>query len=140
MHDYIITQAEWVAPAISAEMLVIAVDATSREYDISLCNLIADFTKHPAARAYVTFTADGADVYYTTSAASGKTVDDTAALTAGNPVAGFTANGAAIIKDGSNESIVYDRTQNRYLQIKTASGTAKLRIRLSSCLSPGDTG
>ena len=134
----VIEQAEWVAPAVSGEVLVIGVDATSREYDLSLVDLGAAFARHPEAKFYITATADGGAVYYTMSAASGKTVDNTAALTAGNAIAGFTANGAGVIFASTAAQIYIDRTQHRYLQIKTASSTAKLRINLSSNLRPGD--
>jgi|SRR6266850_2886624 len=138
-NDQVITQAEWVTPAINGEMLCIAVDATSREYDLWTIALGTDGTKKPEAKFYLTASADGNNVYYTTSALSGKTVDDTATVAAAGAVA-FTANAADVIFASTKEPIYVGRGESRYLQIKCASGkTATLRVRLSSCLRPGDT-
>ncbi len=135
----VIEQAEWVSPAVNGEMLCIAVDATSREYDLWTIALGADATKKPESKFYLNISADGNNVYYTTSATSSKTADDTAAVAAGGAVA-FTANAADVIFASTKEAVYIDRTANRYLQLKcAATKTATARIRLSSCLRPGDT-
>ncbi len=135
----VVQQAEWISPAVSGAMLCISIDSTSHEYDLWTIALGTDSTKKPEGKFYLSLAADGNDVYYTTSATASKTVDDTAVVSAGAAVA-FTANAADIIFASTKEQIYIDRTDARYLQVKCASGkTATLRIRLSSCLRPGDT-
>jgi len=139
MGDHNVTvQSDWVAPAINGAVVVISVDATSREYDLSTIDFGLSFTEKPNADFYVDASADGNNVYYTVSSTSGKTVDDTAAMTAGGAVA-FTANACQVIFASTTKPLYYNRTTHRYLQVKCAAGlTAKLRLNVSSCLRPGD--
>lgn len=136
----VIEQAEWVTPAVNGEMVCIAVDATSREYDLWGVALGTDSSKKPGSVFYITISADGNNIYYTTSAAASKTVDDTAAMAATSAPIAFTANAADVIFANTKEPVYIDRTAARYLQLKCAAGkTAVARIRLSSCLRPADT-
>jgi hypothetical protein len=135
----VVEQAEWVTPPVSGALLVITLDSTSREYDLSLANLgVAFGAGHDGEYFYVQVAADGCDCYLTFSAASGKTVDDTAALGAGSAVSGFTANGADVVFQSTVGQFYIQRLNMRYLQLKSAAGKAgKARIRVSSSLRPG---
>jgi len=143
--DNVITQAEWVAPAVNGKMLVLSITATSREYDLWSLLLGTDPTGtlggsiKPHAFFYIDAKADGNDVYYTMSATASKTVDDTAAVAeSGTPA--FTANAADVIFASTTQPLYVDRTAHRYIQVKcAATKTAYLRIHLSSCLRPGDS-
>jgi hypothetical protein len=138
MTENVTMQSDWVAPAVNGAVVVISVDGTSREYDLSTIAFGLDFGEKPNADFYVDASADGNAVYYTVSSASGKTVDDTAAMAAGGAVA-FTANACQVIFASTTKPLYYNRTTHRYLQVKCASGqTAKLRLNVSSCLRPGD--
>jgi len=131
-------QSDKILPAEDGGVLVITVDATSRSYDLSLVALGTTWGAGHDGQAffYVTMSADGGAVYYTFSSTA-KTVDDTAALAAGGTVAGFTANGCDVIFSGTKEQVYIWRQGDKFLNIKTASGGAKLRIHVSSDLTTG---
>jgi len=136
--DCVTMQSDWVAPPLNGAVMALAVDATSREYDLSVIALGVDFGQKPNADFYVDIDADGNNVYYTFSAASGKTVDDTAAIAAAGAVV-FTANAAKIIWANTTKPLYYNRSLHRYMQVKCAAGkTATLRLHVSSTLRPGD--
>lgn len=123
-------QSDNVTPAEFTKVLVVAVDATSRVYDLSLVALGATFDR--LGHLYVKFTADGGNVYYSLGTNASPTVDNTAALSVGSTVNGFTTNGAGIFVNLIPEHVRLDRSAHRYLCIKTSTGTANLRIHASS--------
>lgn len=85
---------------------------------------------------YVTITADGADVYFLFSNASGTTISQT--VSHGSSLTSATTTAVpAILKDGVSVSVRLDPNTHRYLHLKASSGTPVVRIYPSSQPSSG---
>jgi len=138
-----------VIPSRAGFVMNQAVDSTSRGYDMRKLQFADEtFTVRQASQAnlvWVDLTAEGADVYYVfDSAAVGtNTLDDTSINAVGVAWTGFPAAGththAGVIKVGTSRQVRIDRQQDITLILKTASGTANLRINQSSQSLPGAT-
>lgn len=129
-------QAMNVVPPRLGKVAAQAVDATSRVYDLTALALggatwrsgVKDFL-------YLTIQADGADIYYALDSVNTGTINDTAATAAGSPMA-FGTTAPVVIKNGLSAEVRIARDVDRYLLLKTATGTATARIYASSQPTP----
>lgn len=130
---------DYLAPEIGS-LLVIAVDATSRVYDLSNLDLgsLGSAIAAPGAVAtslYVTLHAEGADVYWALSNNGALTISETACIAAGGTPA-FSNNRCWRCPNGSEQSRRIERVRHRYLYLK-GSGAGYARIMASSFASQG---
>lgn len=120
------------------ETLVLAqtVDATARALDLSgLAWESGGPTFSSEVRTvYLTMHAETAAVYFVFSSDSSVTITDTAAVAAGGTVA-FSNTYAFRIAANDTQDFRIVLPVDRYLHVKTASGTAILRIYASSQIS-----
>jgi len=118
-----------VMPPKVGEMLVIAVDTTSRRYDLGA---LAWGGQAIVAKGDVFLTLFG-DVkfYFATNDTNAGTVDETATLAAGGTVSAFATNGAWEVPASTPVRMRFNRERNRYLVLK-GSGAGKVRIYASS--------
>lgn len=130
---------EFLAPELE-KILVIAVDETSRQYDLSALDLgtpgadVAAGGK-PAKSLYVTIYADGAPIYWALSATAGRTITPTTATAVGTAPSFGTTQCWKCPLDAEQSRRV-DRNRLRYLYLRTSIGTGYARIKVSS--SPSD--
>lgn len=129
-------QAMNVTPPRLGKVATQAVDSTSRVYDLTALAL-GDATWKDGVKdfLYLTIKADGADIYFVLGPNNGGTINDTAAVAAGSPMA-FAATSCDLIKNGDRAELRIARDVDRYLYLKTASGTAIARIYASSQPTP----
>jgi len=121
-------------PPRRGDTLALAVDATARAYDmgsLSIGGYTPDAGLSRKCEVIVTLQARGARVFFHTSSTNAASLDDTAAVAAGGTLAYANTYGAWI-EDGGQVSLTFDRRKDRYLVVKTASGTATLGIWGSS--------
>lgn len=84
---------------------------------------------------YVDFKADGGKIYFSLDNDSTGSIDETVAGTAGAataPADGTTEAVPWFLADGETTSFIPTPTKHRYLHVKAATGTPKLRFRASS--------
>lgn len=127
-------QAANVTPPRRSQTLVIATDATARAYDlwsVGFAGHAAPNTTAGRLFVYLSLQATGAACWYQLSDVSTATLDPSAAITAGSALA-YVATHGAFVADGSEKMIRINRNVDRYLIIRTASGTGKLVIYASS--------
>lgn len=127
--------ADFVAPPVAGQVLVLTLDTTSRQYDLRSVQLGTPNPNEPGS-SFVRLHAEGADAFFAFSSESGASISETAAESAGASLSGFTTNAAARIPAGEEREFVVDRLAHRYLVVK-GSGAGKLRIHASSCPSHG---
>lgn len=121
------------------KILAIAVDSTSRVYDLSTIDFGTkgnEVTANKNQNLFVTIEADGAAIYFSLSPTAALTISDTASITAGAALA-FTATKCWKIPADGERRYRIDRGLHRYLYLKTATGTAIARVYVSSALPPG---
>lgn len=127
---------DFLAPEVD-KILAITVDATSRQYDLSLIDLGtpgADVGGTGGARSiFVTILADGADVYWALDDTAGRTISESTVIAAGAAPA-FGVGQCWKCPSGSEQSRRVDRTRMRYLYLK-GSGAGTARIMASSFAS-----
>lgn len=138
MTDRATSQSDNWVPARRGEIWSQAVDTTARAYQISLM----PFGGKPITNTkqvdhiYLDLHADGGDVYYYFDSASSTALDDTASNAVGVAVTATTMSGSAAfgarIPSGGTISVRIERSLDHWLTIKTASGTATLRVNASS--------
>lgn len=134
--DEAIRQAANVVAPRKGAVLVFSVDSTARAYDLTGVAIgkaydsvrVSDFI-------YVRMEAEGGDVYYHFDSATSSALNDTSAISAGGSVAFNNAYGARLPKD-SIIDIRIDRAVDKFIVLKTSSGTAKLRFYAASQPSP----
>jgi hypothetical protein len=80
---------------------------------------------------YLKIVADGANVYYAFSSASTPGIDETVGH-ATSPTSATTTAVPDLLVDGQPEWVRLTKGDHRYLHLKAASGTPKVRIRRSS--------
>lgn len=117
---------------VGAGITCIATDTTSRTYDLAGANL--DSAPGLYGR-YVDFRADGGKIYIALDNDSTGAIDETVQGTAGVATAPADGTTEAVpwpLTDGETLSVQMNPTLHRYLHVKGASGTARLRIRPSS--------
>lgn len=134
MSTYHVEQAANFVPPRRGAVLALAVDATARPYDMGSL-AIGGFTPDAGfarkSEVIITLQARGARVFFQTSSATASDLDDTAAVAAGGTLA-FANTYGAWIEDGQALSLTFNRKLDRFLIVKTASGTATLSIWGSS--------
>ena len=108
------------APVVGA-IAAIAVTATSTGTDLSATNQLG--SSFVDKGRFVTFVADGADVYL------GFSLTDPAAVDPANVTAGNVAR-AWLLKDGQPQSFILRGV--KFVEARTSSGTATLRCYVSS--------
>lgn len=125
-------QAANILPPRRGAVLAIAVDTTARAYDITTIDLGDVYKAAHGDEVYLTLQADGAKVYYHFKETTGGTgLDNTAAVAAGGTIA-FADTYGAFVGDGERVQERITRNLDKFLVVKTASGTATLRIWASS--------
>lgn len=126
-------QADNILPPRRSGIIALAIDSTARAYDLSVITMGGSTfsSTQKGQRVYLTLQADGGAVYFHLSSASATTLSDTATIAAGGTIAYANTYGAKIESGGSMD-IRIDRLDDRYLVVKTASGTATLRFWASS--------
>ena len=123
-----------VPPRKGAEV-TIAVDSTGRAYNISKLALGGYTPNGENVRSVycnLQLTADGGDVYIQFDSTNTVTLDDTAAHAAGTELVVFANTYCAKIPSGATVPVRIDRKIDKYMHIKTSTGTAKLRFHAFS--------
>ncbi len=118
---------------------MLAVDATSRPYNIALLPLGGQATVNTVNpgndHVFVTMHADGGDIYYFFDSATA-TVDDTAKITAGTAASATSMSAAttacAKLLSGTSIDLRINRRDDKWLVVKTSTSTAILRMYASS--------
>ena len=128
-------QAADILPPELGKILVIAVDGTSRKYDLSQIDLgtagaDVGVAGKPSKSIYLTFLADGADVWWALSAADGLTISETSTVALDGTPAHSTARPWKCPKDSEQHRRV-DRNRLKWLYLK-GSGAGFVRIMASS--------
>lgn len=123
-----------VLPPRVQKIWVQAVDATSRAYDLTALNLGDVYNAPHSIYVYLTMRAEGGDVYFGFDSVNTDTIDDTAAITAGTTPSStnFTTTSCWVIPNGQTVRMRILRNVDKYLYLKTSTGTAKCRIYASS--------
>lgn len=126
-------QADNILPPRRSAIIALAIDSTARAYDMSVLTLAGNTfsSTQKGVRLYLTMQADGGAVYFQLSSSNSATLSDTASITAGSALA-FANTYGAKIESGGSVDVRIDRLDDRYLVVKTASGTATLRFWASS--------
>ena len=113
-------------PPRRLKILPLTVTSTATAYDLTKLQLgevapSADGT--PAKVVYLNFAARGADIFYQLSDVSATDLDDTAAIAVGGPLVYSGAYGVPL-PDGSRAAERIDRSIDKFLIVKTPSGTS----------------
>lgn len=131
------SQTDNITPAELGACFVVALEAESNSYDLSLLDFGgATFAKSGGSYLYLKMLSD-VDAYYFFSPTDDGTVDETAALEAGGTAA-FTEDGCDKLIANVPEPVRIHRTRHRWLVVK-GSDAGILRVRASSHLSPRPT-
>jgi hypothetical protein len=116
----------------------VSVDSTARVYDLSALDLGNDGDAPNGAgdrprTVDICLQCETADVYFYFSSASATNLDNTAAQAATSAAAAAQTTHGAVLKSGNMQAgYRINRTTDRYLVVKTASGTATLRLWAAS--------
>lgn len=134
-------QADNVLPPVQGATIALAIDATSRPYDLQSVVLGSDGSKSPTDHVFLTLQNDGANtIYFACAASNANAIDDTAVLAAGSPLS-FANGYCAPLFAGSSIDFRVQKTLHRYLIVKCASGkTSTLRFYASSQPNASSTG
>jgi hypothetical protein len=122
-------------PPRRGEVIALAIDATARAYDMNSLNLGGDSvvvdTDRPRT-VVMWFQAETADVYVHFSSSNNANLDPATVVSAGSALAFANAHGS-VLKYGA-QAVGYriNRTQDRYLVVRTSTGTATLRFWAAS--------
>lgn len=114
------------------------VDSTARPYQIALMPFggKAIVNAAQADHIYLTMLAETNDVFYYFDSATGSSLSDTAANTAGVAVSATTMSAVATycakLPAGIPVNVRIERSVDKWLQLKTASAGATVRIWASS--------
>lgn len=122
-----------VTPPRRGECLALEVDATARPYDLRSLPLAGFAPKESKAneRVFVTLQALTADVWFYFASVDNDDLDPTADIAAGQPLAYADTYGDRLAI-GSSIRLRIDRQQDKFLVVRTSSGTATLLLRASS--------
>jgi hypothetical protein len=131
MTDRATSQADNVVPARRGKIIALTVDTTARSYDLTALALSKPFVSTQDDTVYITMVCDSADVYYAFHSATASDLSDTSAVAAGAALAYNNAYAARLVKDTTLDTRI-NRRVDKFLQVKTASGTAILRFWASS--------
>lgn len=123
-----------VLPPRRGAVVALTVDTTVRPYalgSLALAGYTPEAAAHQREEVYLTLQADGAKVYYYFASATASDLANGTTIAAGGTLAYGNAY-CAVIPDGTSAQVCIDRSQDKFLIIQTASGTATLRIYASS--------
>lgn len=124
-----------ITPPRRGQVVALSVDATARAYDLTglaLGSANAPQVSPKREEVFVTLVSWGTTVWYHFSPTNDASIDDTAAIAAGSPLA-FANTYGEPLGDGATVDLRIDRNVDKYLVVKAASGaTGKLYIRPSS--------
>ena len=125
-------QAADTCPPRRGAVLALTVDATARAYDLTALDL-GGYAASGGRRneVFLTLFADGGDVYYQLASVATASLDDTAVIAAAGTLA-YANTYAMKLPSGAAQSFRINRNVDKYLQVKTSSGTATLRFFASS--------
>lgn len=134
MDDLVVSQNANEVPPRKSAVIALGVDTTARAYDIT--GLALGGYTPPGSNTAPKWTsvylqADGGAVYVVFDSTNTVTLDDTAKIAAGGTMA-FANTYGALIPSGASVKVRINRKDDKYLHIKTASGTAVLRMWASS--------
>lgn len=132
-----VQNAELVPPRRGA-ILAIAVDSTARPYDLSALELggqTPDADLRQRHEVFLWLQAETNDVYFHTSPTTQSDLDNTAKMSAGDPVAFATTYGAVLKAGNPPVRMRFDRRVDRWLVLKAASTAGVLRIWAASLSS-----
>lgn len=132
-------QAAAVQPPRRGEVIALGIDTTARAYDLTslaLAGITPDGDGVRRLETWLTMQSDGGDVYYHFSATNSAVLDNTAAIGAGGTIAYANTYGAKLKQDDRHEFRL-NRAKDKFLVVKTSTGTATLRFWCSS--NPGAT-
>lgn len=138
MVDRATSQSDNISPPRRGAYLVQAVDTTARPYQLALLPLGGKpiTNANQADHVYLTLGADGGDVYLYFSSVTASDLDDTAANAAGTPWTATTMSGNTTycekIASGTVRDFRIERSVDRWIVLKTSTGTANLRFYASS--------
>lgn len=127
-------QADNIRPPRKSHIIALAVDATARAYDLSSLEMGGkNFNAGASLRdaIYLTLEAETADIYYYFDTATSSTLDDTAKVSAGGSLA-YATTYAMRIPQNDTRDVRIERSTDKFLVVKTATGTATLRFYASS--------
>lgn len=122
-------------PPRRGEVIALTVDTTARAYDLGSLNLGGDSvvvnTDRPRS-VVIWMQCETADVYLHFSDGSNTDLNPATVIAAGGAIAFANAYGS-VLKSGT-QSVGYriNRTQDRYLVVRTSAGTATLRFWAAS--------
>lgn len=138
MVDRSTAQSDNILPPRRGAIWVQTVDATARPYQISLMPFGGKAITSPnqSDHIYLTLLCETSDVYYFFDSATGSALLDTTANAAAAAVSATTMSAStamcARLVAGVPTNVRIERCLDQWLQIKTASGAATLRVWASS--------
>ncbi len=126
-------QAANTTPPRRGKVLALAIDSTARPYNFATLDLagITQGDRTQQQYVFVTLQAITADVYFYFAPATANDLDNTASISAGSALAYANTYGWRLPQN-EERSFRLDRNQDRFLVVKTASGSATLLIAASS--------
>ena len=127
-------QAANVQPPRRGQIFAVSVSATATAYNLGGLAMSGATPEASAARRnelYIAIQADGGAIYYYFHSATASDLDDTAKASVGGAVAYANTYGVLLPASAVHE-IRIDRSRDKFLVLKTASGTAIARIWATS--------
>lgn len=127
-----------ILPPRVGQVIALAIDATARAYDITVLSFNGEpWHAVPAQQVYLTLRNDSAatNIYYQFGATNTASLDPAAAVTAGVALAYANTYGD-FIPPGGVVNVRIHRDQDKFLVVRTATGTSTLRFYASSESSP----
>lgn len=121
MTDRATSQADNVLPPRRGKVIAISVDSTARSYDLTAIAL-PDTYQSTNDWVYLTI-ATSVECWVIFHSATAATLDDTAAISAGSALALATTHGFPLREDSEHHFRI-NRAVDKFLQIKSASGTS----------------
>lgn len=138
MVDRATQQSDGIEPPRRGKIWVQTIDATARPYQISLMPFGGKAIVNAAQvdHIYLTLLAETNDVFYFFDSATGSSLSDTATNNAGTAVSATTMSASAAMAcrlvAGVPVNVRIERSLDQWIQLKTASGAATVRIWASS--------
>lgn len=125
-------QAFNVVPPRRGAVLALSVDTTARAYDLTGLSFGAAYNANDAVDSiYLTLQAQSGDVFFYFGTATSSDMDNTAVIAAGGTLA-FANTYCAWLPQNASVDLRIVKTQDKFLVVKTSTGTATLRFYASS--------
>jgi len=122
-------------PPRRGNILALTVDSTARAYDLTAVSLPDKYVSNECDYVWLALAADSVNVFFYFDSATGSSLSDTSAISAGSALA-FNDAYAAILPAGQTYLFRIKRTTDKFLQVKAASTSGILRVWVSSSTSP----